>query len=145
MAQEFYLVKIGDIYLTDDGMAGGKACLNTVSGLAALFLASNGATVKAVDGSPKNFTLENEGKGINLLTKPFSMKESVLSSLKTLVESSIGGSDIAVEISDGPGAANVDCMALFEGGLPPLNFGPNFFDDNLYDVELRLVTTGFTV
>jgi hypothetical protein len=144
MADEFYLVKIGTVNLTDDGTGTGAACLNQVQGLSSLFLARNGNTIKACDGTPRNFTFENEGKGVNLITKPFVIKSDVLDDLKTLINASFGGSDIAVQVSDGPGAANVDCKPLFENGIPPLNFGPNFSDDDLYDVEIRLVTTGFT-
>jgi hypothetical protein len=98
-----------------------------------------------MSGTPKNFLAQNSGKGVNLITKPFVVTETVLNSLKTLIDAAnAGNTDIAVEVSDGPGAANVDCKPLFEGGIPPLNFGPNFFDEDLYDVELRLVTNGFT-
>jgi len=145
MADEFYLVKIGSIWLTDDGTGAGAACLTKVEGLAGLFLAHQGNTIKATGGKPYNFTIENEGKGINLITKPFVVTSDVLLDLKTLIDdSNSNGTAIEVQISEGPGSQNLDCDPLFEGGIPPLNFGPNFDDDNMYDAEIRLVTRGFT-
>lgn len=146
MAEEFYLVKIGSVNLTIDGTEGGAACLNKVEGMAGLFLAHNGVTAQPISGLPFNFIRPNEGVGVRVITKPFSVKQARLDSIKTLINTAnTGGSAIPVEISDGPGSTvNVDCDPLFEGGKLPIDFGPNFFNDELYDVEIRLITRGYT-
>jgi len=49
MAEEFYLVKIGTINLTVDGLVTGAPCLNKVSGLAKPTAADAEAFERAVD------------------------------------------------------------------------------------------------
>lgn len=145
MATDTYLVTIGDVVLSDDGEPTGAACLTRVEGLAELFLAHVGATRVPLSGDPFNFVKENLGKGVRLLSRPFSVTEDVLDDLKTLIDdANDDGSEIAVTVANGPMAANVDCDPLFENGEPPISWKGNFFDTELYDVEIRLITRGFT-
>lgn len=145
MPNDTYLVKIGSLYFTDDGTGAGAACLTKVDGLAGLFLAHQGATRVPLSGVPFNFVKQNLGKGVRIISKPFSVSESVLSSLKTIIDTAnTGASVIAVEISGGPMAVNLDCDPLFEGGVPPISWAGDFFNSELYNVEIRLITRGFT-
>jgi hypothetical protein len=145
MAEEFYLVKIGTINLTVDGLVTGAPCLNKVSGLAKLFMFHVGNTAVPISGVPFNMIAENEGAGVELITAPFAIKTTVVADLKMLIDlANISGDPIPVEISDGPGSQNVDCSPLFTDGIPPLSFGENFFNDNMQDVQIRLITRGYT-
>lgn len=145
MPNEYYLVKIGTLYLTDDGTSGGAACLTKVQGLDGLFLAHQGATRIPLSGDPFNFVKENLGRGVRIITLPFSVSEARLSTLKTIIDTAnTGGSAISIEISDGPMLANIDCDPLFEGAGPISWTTGNFFNSELYDVELRFITRGFT-
>lgn len=145
MANEYYLVKIGSIWLTDDGTGIGRACLNKVEGLSQLFLAHVGSTAVPISGLPFNFILPNEGGGVDLITQPFAVKTSVLASLKSMIDTAnTNGTAIQVQISDGPGAQNMDCDPLFRDGKPPLDFGANFYNADMYDVSIRLITRGYS-
>ena len=145
MADDTYLVTIGSVVLSDDGTSGGSACLTAVEGLASLFLTHTGATRVPLSGLPFNFVRENLGQGVRLISRPFSVSEDVLADLKGIIDTAnTGSSAIAVVVADGPMEAEVDCDPLFEGGLPPIQWQGNFFNDQLYDVEIRLITRGFT-
>lgn len=146
MAQDTYLVTIGSTVLSNDGTGGGAACLTKVEGLAGLFLAHTGATRIALSGKPFNFIRENLGQGVKLITKPFVVSSDVLDDLKGIINAAnAGDAVIPVIIADGPMAVNVDCRPLFEGNVPPIQWQDDFFDTNLYNVEIRLITDGFTV
>lgn len=145
MAEDTYLVTIGSIVLSKDGTGGSAACLTKVEGLAGLFLAHTGATRIPLSGKPFNFVRENLGQGVKLITKPFSVSETVLGLLKTAIDAAnTGDSVIPIIIADGPMEAAVDCRPLFEGNVPPIQWTDDFFDDSLYNVELRFITDGFT-
>ena len=145
MPNDTYLVTIGSVVLSDDGTGTGKACLTKVEGLTGLFLAHQGATRVPLSGTPFNFVKGNLGKGVRIIIKPFSVTETVLDSLKTIIDTAnTGASVIAVKVEDGPLAVDLDCDPLFENGVPPINWTGNFFNSELYDVEIRLITRGFT-
>ncbi len=142
---EYYLVSIDSTYFSMDGTGAGAACLTKVDGLDKLFLSYQGVTRIPINGLPFNFIRENTAFGIHIVTKPFVVSETVLDALKTAVNTvSASGDALAVVVAGGPGAVNVDCDPFWEGGEPPLRFTGDFFDDNLYNVELHLVTRGFT-
>jgi hypothetical protein len=143
---EFYLVQIGSVYLTDDGSGSGNACLTKVDGLSKLFLDHEGATNIPLSGKPWNNTREISGNNVQLVSKPFAVKEAQLEDIKDLIDAADGAhSAITVIVSNGPGSVSVDCDPFWdESGTPPLNFGGNFFDDDLFDVEVRFITRGFT-
>jgi hypothetical protein len=142
---EFYLVTIGSVVLSDDGTGAGRACLTKVDGLAQLFLAREGNTRIPLSGVPYNFTRAISGANVKLISKPFVVSETVLSALKTLIDTAAAASSaIAVKVEQGPGAANLDCDPLWEEGRPPLLFTDNFFEEDLYDVQISLITRGFT-
>lgn len=146
MAEEFYLVKIGSVTLSDDGTDSGRACLVKVDNMAQLFPAYVGATRVPLSGRAFNFVAENEGANVRLIIRPFALNESTLSSLQALIDAAtLAGSTIAVGISDGPGAISLNCDPLWEDDKPPLNFGPNFYNSDLYDVEIRMITRGFRI
>jgi hypothetical protein len=145
MAQDTYLVTIGTIVLSKDGTDMGAACLTKVEGLSSLFLAHSGASRIALSGKPFNFTRESLGQGIKISIKPFSVTETVLGLLKTVIDTANTGNDvIPIVIANGPMAVNVDCRPLFEGNVPPIQWADDFFNTDLYNVELRFITDGFT-
>lgn len=142
---EFYLVKIGTITLSDDGTDSGTACLTKVDGLAKLFGAYVGSTRIPFTGRAWNFIAENNGANVKLLTKPFVIENDTLEDLRDLIDTAnSAASQITVIISNGPGAVSVDCDPLFEGEEPPIRFSGNFADDDVYEVQIALITRGFT-
>jgi hypothetical protein len=142
---EFYLVKIGSVWLTDDGTETGKACLTKVDNLARLFSGREGATQIPLSGKPYNFTRERSGNNVKLICKPFAVTATKLAAIQVLLDAAdLAGTAVAVAISDGPGAVNMDCDPLWEGEIPPITFSGDFYNDDMYNVEIRLITRGFT-
>ena len=145
MADDFYLVKIGTVTLSTDGTDGGAACLTKVDNLDQLFGGWIGVTRIPLSGDPFNFVAQNEGKNVKIITKPFVVSQTVLDSLKTLINTAAQlNSVIEVSISNGPGSVNVDCKPFWEGEKLPIGFSSNFNNPNLYDVEIRLISVGYT-
>ncbi len=142
---EYYLVTLGSIVLSNDGTGAGAACLTKVDNLDQLFSAYEGATQIPLSGKPFGFVREISGNNVRLLTKPFVVTNSVLEDIRDALDAAfIAGTGIAVKIEQGPGAVNVDCDPLWEDGKGPITFSGNFFNEDLYDVEIRLITRGFT-
>lgn len=144
---EFYLVTIGSITFSDDGTETGRACLTQVEGLDKLFNGWIGRTRIPISGDPFNSVAENEGKNVKLITKPFVIPYTQVEALKTDLDGSASAdSNLEVVIAQGPGAVSVYAKVLLEaGGEPYIKFGPNgeFFNDDMFNVELRLITAGF--
>jgi hypothetical protein len=145
MAEETYLVTIGSVVLSTDGTPLGVPCSSNVQGLTGFFLGHTGATRIALNGAPYNFVRENLGQGVRIVTKPFVVTADVLDLLKSEIDAAnASASAIPVKIENGPMSALVDCDPLFEGDAPPITWTGEFFNDQLYNVEIRLITRGFT-
>jgi hypothetical protein len=139
---EYYKVRFGTIYFTDDGTVTGRSCLVEVDGLGALAQAQEGVTAIAISGMPAELTRENELKGHVLSLKPVVIDSTVLANvIEALDDASADNTPAELEITDGPGAASVYVMPYRENGASPVSW-KSFFNTSVYDTEIKLVTAG---
>ena len=131
---DYNTVKIGTVYLTDDGLVTGMACRCEVSGLQALKPTKTGAMQIAADGTPYGFYTDNLGKGAELRVKPYSITKAVFDSVVTAINAALtAGSTINVVFTNGDtGNFDVDCLPM----LPvPVSFPGSFASGRIDGVE----------
>ena len=63
---DYNRVKIGPVYLTDDGTALGLPCRCEVQGADRLKLGKTGTVRLAADGTPYQYSMPNSGKGLGI-------------------------------------------------------------------------------
>jgi hypothetical protein len=79
--QDFWKVKIGTTWLTDDGTEDGLPCQVDVPGLGPLFLEFAQSIRKAADGTPYAFILPSDWQGVDLLINVFTVSEEVFTAI----------------------------------------------------------------
>lgn len=77
----YNLVKIGDIFLTTDGLQTGRPCKVDVTGLARLRQERTGTIRLSTDGTPYLYTMLYLGKGLPLQLRTVAMQKSVLDNI----------------------------------------------------------------
>lgn len=131
---DYYRVQLGTIYLTDTGLVGGAPCRVTVSGLAELLIEEDGPVIKPMTGRPKKF-LAPSGIGADIQLKPLVVTSTVLTSLKSLINTSNAAESlIVVNLTGVPGNLSLGCRPA-KGSL---NYSGNFTNSRIYDLEINL-------
>lgn len=137
----FYKIKIGSIYLTDNGLVGGRPCKVAVDGAAALLLPSQGNVAVGSDGTPfreKPLTPTGGGRGFTIVAAW--MKKTVYDALKTALDAAAAAnSDFNVTGDGVPGDFDVDAIPFDNPQY--LSFGGFTGADTLKDVRISLITT----
>lgn len=87
--QDFWKVKIGTTWLTDDGTSGGLPCQVEVPGVGPLFLNFASSIRKAADGTPYDFILPTDWQGIDLLINVLTMSEGVFTAIMTQINAAL--------------------------------------------------------
>lgn len=144
---EFYTVKFGSVYFTDDGTSTGQACLTTVTGLDNLQVPYAGAVAKSADNTPYMFVLDFGGQGTEIKIAPMVISASILAALKEVISVAVvTGATINVLIDGDTGSYNLECLPLFksEGGVKPIEFSGKFFNGQIYDCALNVVVVSAT-
>lgn len=133
----FNTIKIGSVWLTDDGLSGGKPCKTEVSGVDRLRPTRTGFTRTALSGQPYNFVMPNEGKGVVLVIRPYVLTESVFNQLQNGLDGSTqSGVAINVTLNGDTGDFDLECAPL----LPQqMEFSGKFSNGRIFDVTINLV------
>lgn len=127
------------IYLTSDGLIGGRRCKTTIDGAAALLNPQSGNTTVAASGSPFTEKPLIAGRG-----RPFAIKIDWIPTaryltLKDLIDNSATNNlDITITAAGEPGSINVNAIPNFAPGPYDLE---SFRDDTIKGLELRFITT----
>lgn len=89
--QDFWKVKIGTTWLTDDGTEDGLPCQVDVPGLGPLFLEFAQSIRKAADGTPYAFILPSDWQGVDLLITVAAMSEEVFTAIIAEINAALAG------------------------------------------------------
>lgn len=137
----FYKVKIGSVWLTDDGLETGRPCKITVDGAARLLAPDQGNVSVGADGTPfREKPLTPTGGG-----RPFSivaawMTKTVYDSLKSALDTAAGNnSDFNVTGTGVPGDFDVDAIVFDDPQY--LSFEGFTGSDALRGVRMSFITT----
>lgn len=135
MSQEYNLVQLNTLYLTDTGLVGGVPCRTAVAGLDALSLTKAGQTTIAADGTPYNFISDGGGKGGPIKVSPEVVSSALLATLKTLLNTAIAANTTIHAIFTGDtGTFDLNVKPLFP---KPIEFNGEFFNGNIYGLVLN--------
>lgn len=137
----FYKLKIGSIYLTDNGLTGGRPCKVTVEGVAGLLSPDQGNVAVGADGTPfREKPLTPTGGGRPIAIVAAFMKKTVYDSLKTALDSAAAGNaEFNVTGVGVPGDFDVDAI-VFDN--PQYLAAEGFTGaDVLKNVRISLMTT----
>jgi hypothetical protein len=136
----FYKVKIGDIWLTRDGLEAGPACKTDIQGAALLTSPTVGNVAIGSDGGPFRETpLTPDGGGRAFLISVPVMKQDVFEDLRAALDAAAASaSDFNVTGSGSTGDFDVDAI-VFDNPVY-LDFGA-FSGDDIKNVKISLITT----
>lgn len=140
---DYNLVKIGTVYLTDDGTSGGNPCRTEVTGLQALKASKTGAVQAAADGTPYAFLTDNTGKGVVIGIKPFTLTKTVFDSVVTAINAALATpAAINITVSGDTGNFDLDCLPV----LPlPVTFPGTFASSRIDGVEFNFIISDVNV
>lgn len=128
---DFNLIKIGDTYLTDDGLITGDPCMTEVQGLGQLLSNKIGAVQFTANNVPKIFSAPSVGQGSIILITAFvidsTTHEAIMDEINALDLE--GGDTITIEIEGLTG--NFEFTAV--PALPQLVEFPGTFSDTWID------------
>lgn len=100
--QNYWLVKIGSVYLTDDGLSTGSPCRVEVTGLSTLYQDYAISMRKSADNTPYGFTIPTNGRGVDITVKIVSMGFTQFDAIMNEINTALAGEDtISMEISQG--------------------------------------------
>ena len=113
---DYYKVKIGDTWLTNDGTDTGIACkISPGAELAKLWRSKTGGTQNAADNTPWSFVTEFNGEGVVLKFAPGELLEDEYDDLMAELDALDPTTQtIQVLIEDGPGPdLDLECIPLY--------------------------------
>lgn len=133
-------IKIGNEYLTSNGLVGGKPCKTEVTGLDALLLPYGGNTVKACSGKPYLFlTALADSEGIDIRIQISIIPKARLDEIKEIIKAALDGDlSINVVLTGGDfGDFDLQCQPLFGPNIRPINTQGRFRNGYIYDVSFN--------
>lgn len=138
----YRLVKIGNFYLTANGLVGGDRYILAVEGLDELEAANRGAIDRAANGFPYKFLIENDGAGVEIRLVMNGLREADLTTIRGIINTAENaGNSVVVEITDGPTPdISLNCLFGTESDPKPIAYSANILNG-----QLRDVTISFTV
>lgn len=141
MSQEYNLVQLDTIYLTDNGLVGGIPCRTVVTGLDAFALDKDGQITIAADGTPYAFIGDQAGIGSVIRIQPAVLAETVFENIKTMFNTAIGASTlITAKFTGDTGNFDLECLPAFP---KPLEFSGEFFNSYIYGVSINVIVVSF--
>lgn len=121
-------VKIGSIYLTHNGLVGGKPCKITVPGLNRLMTSMTGQIISSADGTPYAQLIDVDNRGAKIEVISEWMDKTVFNSIVALHEASKNnGTTIALEIIGDTGTFNKNVIPT----VPDDIIDPEGFSNNI--------------
>lgn len=139
MSKKFYKIRIGGVWLTENGAQNALACKLSVAGADALLIYApvNSATVLAVDGTPINiFVGTSAGRilEIRVLVLAKDVWNLLVAEINTALEN---GSTINLTGTGDIGDFDVDCLPL----LPKPFEAAEFKNERIKNSIFRFITT----
>lgn len=135
----YNLVKIGSIYLTDNGLVTGKPCKLEVPGLSRLKLTITGTTRYAADGTPYQYSMPNAGKGVQIQIRPFVIMKSVFDDvIEAMSDALEANSTINITVEGDTGDFDLDCIPLLPNGV---EFPGAFTNERITGVSFNFVVS----
>lgn len=130
-------VKLGTIFLTDNGLEGGTPCKLTVNNLDQLFTDKTGSVSNSASGAPFVQVVDADKKGIALEIVVETLTKEVFGDLVTALNSAINDLDtMEYEISGDTGEFTGSAIPA----LPrPISAG-SFRNEYIQNVTIRIVT-----
>lgn len=139
MPQDYSLVNIGGVWLTDDGTETGGPCRVLISGLNKLRLTRRGANTLTADGSSVLFTAANEKKGIDLIFNVAAETHEVLEDLYDAINALLDtDDDVQITITGDEGDFDVNCHPLYQPD--PIEYDPDVSDGVVNGLVIRMRT-----
>lgn len=136
----YYVVKVGSIWLTSDGLETGRPCKIQVEGYAGLVRSGVGNVVVGADGTPfREIPLTPTGAG-----RPFAVTAAFMSStvydsiVAALDAAAAANTEINVTGAGAPGDFDVDAIV---NDNPFYIAAESFSGDHLKNVRIALITT----
>ena len=135
---KFYKVKIGAVYLTDNGLQTGLPCKLAVAGADALLSPFTGSVTPAVDGTPIMQIFETNLKGKVLEIRVFSLTTAVWNSLLALINTALAA-NTTINLTATGDIGNFDVQVL---PLVPKPFeASEFSNSRIKNSTFRFITT----
>lgn len=132
-------IKIGTLFLTDDGLVTGKPCKVEVLGLSRLKLSKTGTTRLSADGTPYQYAMPNEGKGVQIQIRPTTIVKSVFDDVIDEMTASLDtNSTINITIQGDTGDLDLETTPLLPNGV---DFPGSFSGGRITGVSFNFVIT----
>jgi hypothetical protein len=133
---DYHLVKIGTVYLTNDGLETGRHCRTTITGLDALIIGYTGVIHRAIDNTPYAQVTNNIGVGQDIQILIYRLTAAVYASLQTVINGAFSAAETINVVIDGDGGTfDLECMP----GLPkPLTWAGDMGLGRLHEVGVNL-------
>jgi|GEM_PF-3443156 len=133
-------VKIGSVYLTEDGLEDGMPCRCEVTGLERLKPSKTGSVVIAADGTPHSFLRSNTGKGAPISIRPYAVRKSVFDGVINAINEKLNTDEaVNITIEGDTGDFDLECVAA----LPQAVEFPGTFSDGIIDgVQFNFIVAG---
>lgn len=135
----FYRLQLETVYLTHNGLTGGRPCKLRIAGLAGLRVAYGGQTAPSADGTPYTVAFAR-AKGQTLTVTVSALPSGVYESLVTLINQAIANNTTITAIGDGnEGDFNLELMPAMP---EPIALSGEFSNDVLRNVGLNFIVYG---
>ena len=137
------LIKIGDIYLTDDQTENGVPYLSQVTGLERIQPAYTGQIVLSANGTPYKFVTNNIGKGTAIRIELRGLTTTDKAAIQTLINTKEAAAEtLQVVFSNGPDDCDLQCVAGTVANPLAFESSGDFINDLNFDVAINLTVAG---
>lgn len=134
---DYNRVKIGDVFLTDDGLITGMPCRCEVAGVDRLKLTKTGTVRLAADGTPYPYTMPNLGKGSPLQIRPFMITKAVFDDVVDEINDALdANATINITLEGDTGDFDLECYPTVPNGV---EFPGTFSDERIDGVTFNFV------
>jgi hypothetical protein len=133
------LVKIGDLYLTRDGLVGGQRAATRVTGLDRLYCGALGASRRNADGS-KVLQLIEDPPGVEITIEFEWIETATMDAVKTLLTQFIAdGLPVSLDVT-GETGDYTGLSVIFDWRPVPIEFGEFYFEGLVDEARIHLAT-----
>jgi hypothetical protein len=132
---DYNRVKIGAIYLTDDGLGTGVPCRVEVAGLSRLKLSKTGVVRTAADGTPYPYTLDNAGQGAPIQIRSLVTMKNVFDDVVAEIEAA-AGAPLNITVDGDTGSFDLDCYPAHPNAI---EFPGGFSEGRIEGVTFNFV------
>ncbi len=139
----YNLVKIGDIWLTNDGLETGKPCKVEITGIDQLRGAYTGVTVRSAANTPYTFIMNNTLKGVQLVISPLVIMDTVLDDLEDAFDAAaLAGDTLEMSIEGDTGTYTLEVTGFYSDGVKPVQFTGEFNNGRIFGSKINVIVAG---